>query len=99
MLHGYIFITHGLCFVLSAYEYLIQITADVKLAAAAYLGQTLHCLLCLIGKHISLYSHLGNQLKNQAVLQGQQAVQKVLLINLLVSVFICQLLTVLNCFH
>ena len=99
MLHGYIFVTHGLCLVLAAYEHLIQITADVKLAAAAYLGQTLHCLLCLVGEHISLYPHLCNQLKNQAVLQGQQAVQKVLLINLLVSVFICQLLTVLDCFH
>ena len=99
MLHRYILVTHGLCLVLAADKHLIQIAADVKLAAAAYLGQAFHCLLCLIGKHISLNPHLGYQLKNQAVLQGQQAVQKVLLINLLVSIFIRQLLTVLYCFH
>ena len=99
MLHGHIFIAHGLCLVLAIDQYLIQVIADIQLAASAHFRKTFHCLLGLIGKHVTLNPHLGNQLQNQAVIQGQETVEQMLLVNLLVPIFICQLLTVLHCFH
>ena len=52
MLYRHIFIAHGLRLVLRTDQNLIQIIAHIKLAAAAYLRQTVHCLFSLIHKHL-----------------------------------------------
>ena len=52
MLYRHIFIAHGLRLVLRADQNLVQIITHIKLAAAAYLRQTVHCLFSLIHKHL-----------------------------------------------
>ena len=99
MLYRHIFIAHGLRLVLRADQNLIQIIAHIKLAATAYLRQTVHRLFSLIHKHLFRNVHLSDQLQDQAVFQSQQAVQQMLLLQLLVSMLISELLTILDCFH
>ena len=99
MFYRNIFISHGLGFVFCIDQDLIQVIADIQLSASAYLGQFLYGLLCLVFKHVALDAHFCDQLHDQAVIQSQQAVQQMRLVDLLVSIFICQLFAVLNCFH
>ena len=99
MLYGHILIAHGLSLILGIDQYLIQVIADIKLTPSAYLRKLFKGLLCFIFKEFSLDAHFCNQLHNQAVLQGQKAVQQMGLIDLLVAILVSQLLTVLHCFH
>ena len=98
MLHGHIFVAHGLGLVLRAYQHLIQIVADIQLAAATapYLRKLLNQPLRLIPELLPGDVHLRHQFQNQTVLQIQQAVKQMLLLHLLVSVLVSQFLTVLH---
>ena len=99
MLYGNVFISHGLRFVFCIDQDFVQVIADIQLSSSAYLGQFFYGLLCFVFKHIALDAHFCDQFHDQAVFQSQQAVQQMRLVNLLVSIFICQLFAVLNCFH
>ena len=99
MLHGYVFVPHGFGFIFSMDQDLIQIIAHIQFPVSADLRKPVYCLGRLIGKQLSGNVHPGDQLQDQAVLQGQQAVKQMLLLQLLVAVVIGQFLTVLYCFH
>ena len=59
--HGNVLVAHGLGLVLRIDQHLIQVVADVELAASADLGQLLQRLFHLIFQHIALNPHLGHQ--------------------------------------
>ena len=87
MLHGHILISQLLCLVLRPQKHIVQILAHIGLSPLN-LGALCHRPLCAVHKMLLLDLHLLYQLQNQTVLQSQQAVQQMLLFNLLISVLI-----------
>ena len=97
MLHGYIFISHPLCLVLSIYQRLIEIAVNTHISAAD-LGTFCQYAIYLCLEYIHIYSHLFNELRNQASLYPQHCRQQMILAHLLMTVIHGNLLTFLYYF-
>ena len=95
MFNRYILISHSLRFILCTDQCLVQILAKVKLSTGN-LNFGIQCFLYCVNKIFLLDLHLLDQLKDQAVLLCQQCIQKVFLLNLLIAIFISNLLKILD---
>ena len=95
MLHRDILIPHRLGLILRIHQCLVQLLAEIQLTAL-HLRSFLQCGADTIQKVFLVDLHLLYQLQDQAVLQGKQTVQQMLLLDLLVAVFVSQTLTTLN---
>ena len=84
MLHGYVFVTHGFCLVLSINQSLIQIFADILLAAGnLYPG--VQCLVQTVCKMFGIDLHFFNQLQDQRIFLMNKIVEQMLLLDLLIA--------------
>ncbi len=96
MLHRDIFISHPLCLILRTDQRPVQILADIGLPAG-HLHPFVQSLLYSLFKESSIYVHLCDKSGDQALLLHQKAVQQVLLLNLLISVFQSSLFQIIHC--
>ena len=97
MLYRDIIVSQRLGFLFRAQQDLIQGVADIDLGVGTlYLGQAVDLMLGVFCKAGRIDSHLFDQSADQGILQCQQRVQQVLLLDLLIAVFIGQLLTVVD---
>ena len=98
MLHRDILIAQRLRLILCVDQHLIQVLSDKYLSAAdLHAGRQLTFRIVL--KMCQLNLHLLDQLRDQSIRLLQKRHQKVLLLDLLISVFISQFLAVVDCFH
>ena len=102
MLHGYIFVLHGLGCSFGCLNGAVEVGRNVNfacLAADRYLGQLVD--FCLDGglKGGKGQSHSGQKLRNQAVFLLKQGKKQVCLLNLLVAVLLRDVLRALNGFQ
>ena len=95
MFHGNVLVAHGLGFILGAHQHTVQVLADVNLSAG-----NLRPFVQRIDqgalKLILVDLHFLDQLEDQAVFLIQKTIEKVFLLNLLVSIFICDFLQVVD---
>ena len=96
MLHGNILVSHLLGLILSAQQCLVQVLADIRLAAG-HLGSSAQRILHTPFEMLLVNLHFLNQFPDQAVLLGQQTVQQVLLLDFLIAIFIGDFLTFIDC--
>ena len=95
-----ILIAKRLCLALCAQQGLIHLSAHINARVAALnLGEALYGALDAVFKGARIDAHFLDQLENQAVLEREQAVEQVLLFDLLIAVFICQLFTLVDRFY
>ena len=100
MLHRNVFIAELFRLVLCSYQHLVQCIADIGLhAIPGYLRKIVHRLLRSCRERGRVDLHLFHQLGYKAVLHGQETVQKMLLLNLLIAIFHGHVLGVLDGFH
>ena len=100
MLYAHILVAQSLCFRLSSQQSLVHLSADINPAVAAvHLCEALYGPQNAVGERTGINAHLFDEPQDQAVLQRQQAVQQMLLFDLLVPVFIGQLLALVDRFN
>ena len=95
MLNRDILISHSLRFILSTDQCLVQILTKSKLSTGN-LNSGIQCPLNCVNKIFLLDFHLLDQLEDQAILLCQQGIQKVFLFDLLIAIFISNLLKILD---
>ena len=98
MLNRDILISHSLRFILSTDQRFVQILTKVKLSTGNF-NLSIQCFLHCVNKIFLLDLHLLDQFENQAVLLCQQSIQKVFLLDLLIAIFISNLLKILDSLH
>ena len=96
MLYRYILVSHLLRLVLRMDQRLVKILAH-KLLPALHLRALAQCFLCTVHDNVLVNPHLLHKLQDQAVVLGKKRIQKMLLLDLLIAVFHCCTLTVLDC--
>ncbi len=87
MLHGHVLVPQLLRLILGVYQHLVQVGSHIYLAALN-LGALCDGLLHPVHEVVLLNLHFLYQLQDQAVFHLQQAVEQMLLLNLLVPVFV-----------
>ena len=98
MLHRDILIPHGPGLILRGYQRLVQIRTETKLSAG-HLDSCIQGFFHLGHKSIFMNLHLFDQLQDQTVFLLQQGIQQMLLLDLLIAVFIGNLLQILHRLH
>ena len=97
MLYRDILVSHLFRLVLRADQRLVQILADISLAAG-YLWSSFDCLLQTVFKIGLLNAHLLDEPGNQGILLVNKRIQKMLLLNLLIPVIGSNLFKIVDCF-
>ena len=98
MLNGNIFISHLFCFIFCTDQHFVQLLTDENLSSGNF-NPFCKILLCCIHKQIFIDLHLFYQFQDQSIILFQQCHKQMLLLNLLIAIFICKFLTVLNCLY
>ena len=103
MLHGHIFIPHAFGNVLRLHKGSVYVTVDIDLArfsaGPGYRRQPRHLILRRSGNGLSGDAHFRQQLGHQTAVLHHQSQQHMALLNLLVVVFLCNILGKLYGFH
>ena len=100
MLDTDIFVAERFRLALGAQKRLIHFTAHIDPGIASMdLCEPLKGTVNTVGERARIDSHLLDEFQDQTVLQSQQTVQQMLLLDLLIPVFIRQLLTLVDRFN
>ena len=100
MLHTDIFVSESLCLVLRSQQGLVHLAAHIDTGIAAMdFCQPFHSAEYPVGEGARVDAHLLDQLQDQTVLQHQQAVEQMLLLDLLIAVLISQFLALIDRFN
>ena len=98
MLHGHVLVPQLPGLVLGVDQDFVQVGSHISPAALDF-GALGNRFLHPVREVLLLNLHLLNQLQNQAVLDGQQAVEQMLLFDFLVPVLYCQFLAAFHGLH